>query len=433
MCCRDDLDPTYHTGCGDYYDCALNKVEFFSATTTNNDDHSSLYFCQKSPHSPNADDPDQTPRYKTCRVPSRSLTELYGIPVSNDMHHNRTAKDAPQLAYLSTMGPIDSGDPVDLQRHAHVTTLVVIVHGSGRNVDDYLCCSHAALPIMDQDSDNSTILLVAPWFKAPSDPHSPRHVRSSAHPPSTTIHTVHGFNPLVWNEYGPIFHTWRYGADAVNAPVSSYAAMDALIAAVVQDTVRFSRVHRIVVAGHSAGGQYVQRWALLSNANKIWQHPTVTIRVVVANPKSYCYMDARRYDVHGIYQLPSAHDRADCPTYNQWEWGLDVGDYLPTPYKDQAIAVAGGVDRIVQRYATRNVVYLTGEKDVIPNGDCEARMQGAYRRERSAHFFASLQEVYGRTVHRRSVVKNVHHDHCLMFQSPEGYEAFFGSLPNAQY
>jgi hypothetical protein len=93
-----------------------------------------------------------------------------------------------------------------------------------------------------------------------------------------------------------------------------------------------------------------------------------------------------------------------------------------------SIAEAGGKDAVVTRYATRDIVYLSGELDVIPNGYyCMERIQGKNRRVRSERFYESLKIIYGgRQVHRRLVVRGVHHDHALMFQSLEGREAMFG-------
>lgn len=117
-----------------------------------------------------------------------------------------------------------------------------------------------------------------------------------------------------------------------------------------------------------------------------------------------------------------------CPSYNEWEWGLGDGNFLPTPYKDLAIQKAGGIDKVIERYPQRDVIYLSGEQDILPNGLCEDQLQGGFRRERSEHYISALKEVYGASVHSRLVVPNVHHDHCLMFQSEQGQRALFGGI-----
>jgi hypothetical protein len=339
-----------------------------------------------------------------CSLPPAALKEVHGLQVLND-------SDTPQLAYLSTKGALDSVRADDRRNQALTETVVVVIHGSKRNVDDYLCCTNAALPEDQREPASSSYMVVAPWLLSLAE---------------RNVTLVTGKEHLRWEVEEPIPHTWRYGADALNANFSSYAAVDVVIDRVLADRSRFPVLKRIVVAGHSAGGQLVQRWALLSSSRAFSAAQNITVRTVVANPKSLCWLDDRRW-FDGEFRVPDEEEFENCPTYNEWEWGFGGGRDLPTPYKDRAIAAAGGVDRIIERYAGRDVVYLAGERDTIWNGDCEARMQGANRKERSQNFYDSLQEIYGRTVHRRIVVKDVHHDHCLMFQSPEGQLALFGT------
>jgi hypothetical protein len=153
----------------------------------------------------------------------------------------------------------------------------------------------------------------------------------------------------------------------------------------------------------------------------------------VANPKSFCWLDDRRV-FNGTLRKPQEDAIYICHTYNEWEWGFENStesserDSLDSPYKDKAIFDAGGIQAVVDRYPARDIVYLAGELDILDNGDCEDKMQGPYRRVRSENFFSSLREIYGRPVHHRLVVSGVHHDHCLMFQSPEGRQALFGTF-----
>ena len=123
----------------------------------------------------------------------------------------------------------------------------------------------------------------------------------------------------------------------------------------------------------SAGGQTLQRWALLSNS-PAWNTSSVGIRVVVANPRSYAYLDDRRWlapnpeeqgqnnnDDTEIFRRPTANNGIDtyCPWYNHWLWGLEDGGELPCPYRDSAVAQVGSAAAIAKRYASRNVVSPT--------------------------------------------------------------------------
>lgn len=405
-CCTDVENGT--TGCREGFECAR-------------DERLGYFFCKKI-DSDDDTEPDHVPRYKLGSLPDPVLKQVHGFAITDE-------PEEPQLAYLSTMGAIDSRDPETLNRHAKVHTLLIVVHGSSRNVDDYICCTNSALPADQQDPSTSNTMVVAPWFLTPYD--MPVNITSE-----TAGSTV---EPLVWadvtmagNDLGPMYHSWRWGADAINADISSYGTIDAIVDRVLQDTVRFPSLESIVVTGHSAGGQLTQRWALLSNSQAFVNPskgyvPRAHTRVVVANPKSLCWLDDRRY-VNGTLRVPDADDIDDCPWYNEWEWGLGEGDSLDMPYKDIAVNAAGGIEAVVQRYPTRDIVYLAGEKDVLLNGQCMATMQGSFRRARSEHFFESLREIYGYAVHHRLVVSGVNHDHCLMFQSPEGRQALFGTL-----
>ena len=316
---------------------------------------------------------------------------------------------------------------------------------------------------------------------------------------------------LKWHDSKPIAHTFRYGAESVEVPadggrgpgetatttsVSSFAAMDVLLEALC-DRTNYPSLERIVVAGHSAGGQFVHRYGISSGSPCLDDGDRV--KLVAANPRSFAYLDGRRYLPKGDvqvdagaasdgdaeerldvrdggqetlspfdeleYRLPDADELGDCEGYNMYEWGLDANPDVPAPYVAYNLARllaeigrrqphgSGGDDEAFCRYALRDVVYLSGERDVkrLGNQICdEDGYQGPSRRERSERFFAGLQargrEVAERSggdggaegdgghcgrmakvmagnggaVHRRSVVRNVGHDHALIFQSEVG-------------
>ena len=69
------------------------------------------------------------------------------------------------------------------------------------------------------------------------------------------------------------FGLWRYGADADAGPssanVSSFDAINSMVSA-LGDPSQFPDIRRLVVAGHSSGGQLAQRWVMLSGID-IWE------------------------------------------------------------------------------------------------------------------------------------------------------------------
>ena len=219
-----DDDALGSTGCGQGYVCRNNAQGDFP--------HCHLVTPVGSEH------PPILPRYRLCKVPAKALREVYGLPTD----HSSVSASNPQVAYYSSMGAIDAGDSASLALHSRVETVVIVVHGSARNADDYLCCMNSALPEKDSFANN-TIMIVSPWLLTPLDPEV------------QLISQVKDAKPLIWSEDGPIAHTWRYGADALNANFSAYAVVDVLLEQLNNDRVRFPRLRRVVVAGHSAGGR----------------------------------------------------------------------------------------------------------------------------------------------------------------------------------
>ena len=207
-----------------------------------------------------------------------------------------------------------------------------MVHGSGRTADDYL-------------------------YSYSSDIRHRPCSSSRSHP------GVSMERPIKWNVTYPVVHGWRYGANALSPHqnISTYDCIDDLIAHFHGQAgvgKRYPSLQHVAVIGHSAGGQFTHRWALLSSASfwtthaalpsyRMSQHTAVdtmerhastpSIRVVVANPRSFCYLDQRRIINGTTLTLPPQSAIDACPNYNKSEWRLDDGGELPTPYRDRAL------------------------------------------------------------------------------------------------
>ena len=114
------------------------------------------------------------------------------------------------------------------------------------------------------------------------------------------------------------------------------------------DRTLFPNLRSIVVAGHSAGAQFVQRYA---GAGRGEEHALVPIRYVAANPSSYMYLNALRLpDGHtcsdegvcdaGFARRPAS---AACPTFNDFKYGMEkttgcVGKALEKDIRRQYVA-----------------------------------------------------------------------------------------------
>mmetsp|Transcript_16771 Transcript_16771/g.27556 ORF Transcript_16771/g.27556 Transcript_16771/m.27556 type:complete len:570 (-) Transcript_16771:420-2129(-) len=468
------------TGCGNGYECGVSSIGTPNCVV-NSTAHPTDYDGKQIKNKY-----DSMPRYRACKSFAKDGVEVFGLPIplsaalSYKSSSSLTNADEltghymGQLAYYSSMGRSIADNRVN----SDIKTAIIGVHGSGRDAGTYLCALTSLM--VDASKERSflrgqrrnlnpkDVLVVAPWFMAPVD--------DSPLPSSSLPY-------LQWDAQYPIFHTWRYGAESIsdvnhnNVTISSFGAMDVLLESLC-DRKRFPRLRRVVLVGHSAGGQFVQRWALSSSswcfgggqfASRWAKTDLPHVRVVVANPRSFAYLDNRRYFIseqaagavdYGMspaendgtltpfdkYQLrpPSASEEDGCKEFNRYEWGLDENEKVPAPYvinNVQKLIDHGDNSDLFCRYASRDIVYLSGQRDVETLGSqiCgkgrEDGYQGPSRRERSERFFAALQLRGGevefcrretKQVHDRHVVKNVGHDHALIFQSPEGIQAIFG-------
>jgi hypothetical protein len=590
----------------------------------NDNDNEEQQVCKlREPHPENLN-AKETPRYQLCRLPSSS---------SETLRLQRFPIDGFNAVYYSNMGSIlpsldEHGVDNNVQQFSNIETVLVIVHGSGRNADDYLCAgisTAAAISKRDEnhhdnsetgprsenskntlktDMESGKVLVIAPKFVADVDVDDRRIYRNTLYwmEGGKDVPLGHSWRYVCLQQLCPLFipsypihlscclffdpvrtyrnhtHTQslslshRYGADAANKygtgglntsktgddsrdnsrgdihdfdnskiyqssqnGISSYAVMDRLLEFLIsskhakneerslrqsiqqqrrqqrqheqhQQEFHFPNLKRIVVAGHSAGGQYVHRWALLSSSPMIWgdgndslhkderrivENRKVEVRAIVANPRSYCYPDNRRMIRIGedhasdsdrlvknhtvgvqinfkdgmrlhpnsdeqynyVYAVPDPRDVDICPTYDQWQWGLEPGGDVPSPYKDAALDfVQNNLTALALRYSKRRVFYLVGEHDTIVQEDrCETYdYQGDTRNERGRRYFRALSEYFTtwrenswrstiesstssdstKLIHEFHQVPGSPHDHTLMFQSAFSMEAIFGTGQN---
>ena len=186
------------------------------------------------------------------------------------------------------------------------------------------------------------------------------------------------------------------------APLSTFDVFDALLMRLADRTV-LPDLTTVVIAGHSAGGQVVQRYAVVGRGDVALLVRGIYLRYVVANPSSYLYLSPDR---------PEKVDAASCPLLNRWRYGLEAAP----PY-------VGATAGLETRYAARDVVYLLGTADVDPRHPdletgCAAEAEGAYRLVRGTNYFAYMKARHPQgLVQRMALVPNVAHSGGRMFRS----------------
>jgi pimeloyl-ACP methyl ester carboxylesterase len=270
------------------------------------------------------------------------------------------------------------GDP-------NATRAIIVVHGVLRDADYYYDTGNIAV---DQAHAAHT-LIIAPQFVEQSD-------LQGRNAPADTLR---------WDS------KWPGGSNAIApAPISTYAVFDAMIAR-LSDAKRFPAMRDIVVVGHSAGGQIVQRYAVVGEAPELDPGARIPVHLIVANPSSYFYFDNTR-------PVP----QSNCADFNQWRYGIAGAP----PY------VTGTSAQLERRYVTRDVTYLLGTADTNPQEDdldrsCGGEAQGPYRFARGKYFIAYLKERHPNgTSQDFAFVKGVPHDNRRMFTSECGIGVIFG-------
>jgi pimeloyl-ACP methyl ester carboxylesterase len=298
------------------------------------------------------------------------------------------------------------GKAVDLSKpQPEVVRALLIFHGKLRNADTYNESGLKA--IAHAGAAGKGTLLLTPQFLAQVD------VDQYRLPPPT----------LRWAP-----EAWMGGDDAVNAAVSSFDAIDAMLAR-LGDRTMFPNLKVVVLAGHSGGGQVVQRYAVVGRAGDALMRAGVHVRYVIANPSSYVYFSPERPVLNAVGSFQFAPPAKSCyGKYDKWKYGVND----PPPYVD-------GEDfaQMEQRYVHRDVRYLLGTEDVDPNHpaldkSCSAEVGGPYRFYRGKAFFTYME---GRHPELKQdgasqqlwFVPVVEHDGDKMLNSACGLAALFDS------
>ena len=292
---------------------------------------------------------------------------------------------------------------IPLERGANVQRVVVMVHGTQRNAADYFGTTSSIARKAGISTDNT--LIVAPQFLARAD--ADRYLL----PPGT----------LVWSSNG-----WKDGEDTLSNPVknganSSFAALDDLFLLMANKSL-YPNLQQIVLAGHSAGAQFVQRYAVMNSVEESLGAKGISLRYVIANPSSYLYFDARRPTASGGF---APANTVTCPNVNQYKYGLQGR----IPYGRDVKSAT-----LVNRYLERDVVYMLGTADHKANDPsmdrtCPAEAEGANRLARGENYIRYLQQLTtgGVITHRLNFISGVGHSASGMYGSACGRRALFSN------
>jgi hypothetical protein len=295
--------------------------------------------------------------------------------------------------------PVYASRTLTAENLADVQHIVIIMHGIKRDADHYYETA-AGLLWLDPDALRDT-LVIAPKFVGTVD-------RGFEHMPA-------------WYR-----QRWIGGGSSVKAPgrpapVGSFHVLDDLLEGLA-DRQKLPALRDIVLAGHSAGAQMVQRYAVLNNVDEVLRERGVALRYVIANPSSYLYLTTDRPRPDGGY---GPYNPGLCPDFNRYRYGLDD---MPRALRTR------DPKHLAERYAGRAVTYLLGDADTNPehrflDKRCGAEAQGATRLARGRAYlrYEAWLPALKQNIHHAYEVEGIGHNQRGMFGSVCGARALLGS------
>jgi pimeloyl-ACP methyl ester carboxylesterase len=294
--------------------------------------------------------------------------------------------------------------PLD-RRNDRIRRALIMVHGTNRNADHYFSTATAAAFLAGALED---AIVIAPRI-ASADGGCRDQLAE---------------NEVSWSCGGD---SWRSGGSApANKDLTSFDFVDEILKKLA-DKRTFPNLRAIVVAGHSAGGQFVARYEM---ASKVHDSLGVPVSYVVANPSSYAWPDATRplpvddatpeaaalgwkeekphtKFSYGPYQPAGSCQNAE--TYNRWPFGL----------AQRSGGYTAGIpdDQLKKQLAARPTTYLLSQVDTLPLGgfdsSCNAMAQGATRRARGEAYVKFVNEHLGAKHDVQIVSECGHNDRCV--------------------
>lgn len=296
-------------------------------------------------------------------------------------------------------------------RNDSIIRALIVVHGAGRDADNYYRSALAA-GFLAGALENT--IIIAPRI-ASNDGRNCRDTLAA--------------NEVSWVCNGAT--SWRYGGPAMgNDKITSFDIVDEILRKLAQKEV-FPNLKATVVAGHSAGGMFVTRYEM---ANHVHDELGVPITYVVSNPSTYAYTEALRptslaYPVTAASPgyMPVApsepflpfSDAGNCGTYDRWPYGLHSRTGYAAKLTD---------DQLKRQLVARPTTYLLGELDILPLGgmdiSCAAMAQGPTRLARGLAFAKYVHERLG-AQHETVVVPLCGHNARCMFTAEPALPLIF--------
>lgn len=293
--------------------------------------------------------------------------------------------------------------------HEKAERLIFSIHSSSYNAVDYYDNSVSVLKGAGANPEKH--LIVAPHFLSASIVQE----QISPEPPPD----------LLYWKVRPFWGSSQGTYNSQDVRISSFDVIDQMLTDAVAGG-NFPNLKTIVILGHSAGGQMVNRYAAGNEFEFTVARPKgIEVRYLVMAPSSYVYFTPERFTTGS--NPPFAVPANPPEGFNHWGYGLEN---LYSYHRRHGITP----ERIKEQYPLRTIWYLIGEHDTNPDDGSLAKgpaamLEGRHRLHRGRIYMDYLEHVFGsqiRNNQRFFMVRNVGHSGRRLMTSPAGMEFILG-------
>lgn len=210
---------------------------------------------------------------------------------------------------------------------------------------------------------------------------------------------------------------WQQGGSNKNPKmqhsISSFLALDQLLDQLFLNTT-YPALNQVVVAGHSLGGQGVQRYAVLKKTKAY----DPNVRFWIGNPGSWAWLTAQR---------PNTNASA-ATTYDEWPYGIHQNTSKVPSYARRDVVAQNGT-LVAQRFRSRTVGYGLALMDVGAGVTTAAAMwQGFNHLDRGSKFIISMGQDFAGgfpASHTADFVANMTHQDYGMYTANMSLQRLF--------
>lgn len=198
--------------------------------------------------------------------------------------------------------------------------------------------------------------------------------------------------------------------------LSAFEVLDHMIIHILSSG-NFPNIKQIVILGHSAGGQFVNRYAA---SNTFMDKYPLPVKFLVTAASSYIYFSPKRANDASRTHFETPYPKK--PAYNQWGYGVKK---LYGFHKKYAVTA----EKMQKRYPNLRIRYLVGSEDVHLSNtldmNTEAMLQGLNRKQRAITYYNHLQDHFGPDITQRQdffIIDGVGHSAKDLIESDKGRE-----------